>query len=215
MHLISGANMLEQTDKSNDSSVYIFGKDRAGKIMFCNEPFAEIAGADSPVDLIGKTDFQMCWQEYAEFYRTGDLATMAGKVWHNVREKQTSIDGVIHDVIVNKYPFVDKNGKIIGVIGSFIITSPINTDVAIKTNLKLQKNKIYLGASLGNEYFTKREYDVFQQLLLSKGMKQIAFALKISPKTVETHINAIKRKLQCNYKNDIVVTAVRLGLVNI
>ncbi|EKE01842.1 MAG: hypothetical protein ACD_21C00035G0002 [uncultured bacterium] len=199
-----------QTDKH---PVYIFGKDQHGKFMFCNEPFAEASGVDSPANIIGKTDMRMCWRKQAHWYRKGDLATMAGDIWHGVREKQKHIDGVIYSIIVNKYPFFDKNHRIRGVIGSFtkLPLENINTTV-MKATLKCEENKIYLGANFGNEYFTKREYDVFQQLLLSKSAKQIALVLNVSPRTVEAYVNKIKLKLQCGYKSDIVVTAVKFGL---
>jgi DNA-binding CsgD family transcriptional regulator len=196
--------------------VYIFGKDEHGKFMFCNELFAEASGADSPSHIIGKTDFQMCWRKYAALYRKGDMAAMVGDIYQGVREKQTHIDAITYNIVVNKYPFFDKNHKIRGVIGSFTKVPLKKVDaVSIKTTLECEENKIYLGPGFGNEYFTKREYDVFQQLLLSKNTKQIAFALNISPRTVEAYVTKVKTKLQCDYKSDIVITAVRLGLVRI
>ncbi|MBU0743816.1 MAG: PAS domain-containing protein [Gammaproteobacteria bacterium] len=50
-----------KSKQSSFSPVYIFGKDKSGKFIFCNEPFAEVVGVDSPADVIGKTDSQLCW----------------------------------------------------------------------------------------------------------------------------------------------------------
>lgn len=202
--------------KANIDPVYIFCKDRHGRFMFCNEPFAEIMGVDSSSSVIGKTDFQACWRIYAELYREGDCSVMAGGVWQNVHETQNHADGNTYNILVSKYPFFDKNDEVIGVIGSYSkIPQQEYTNTARALGSKFEKDKIYLGANFGSEYFTKREYEVFQQLLLSKSIKQIAFVLNISARTVESHVNKIKNKLQCNYKNDIVVTAVRFGLLHI
>jgi DNA-binding NarL/FixJ family response regulator len=41
---------------------------------------------------------------------------------------------------------------------------------------------------------------------------QIAELLNLSTRTVETHIDKIKKKLQCRTKGDIIVTAMKTGM---
>lgn len=67
----------------------------------------------------------------------------------------------------------------------------------------------------GKERFTNREKDVFKQLLRGTTAKQIAKELGISWRTVEQHINQIKSKLGCRYKNEIILTAIRNNLIAI
>lgn len=53
------------------------------------------------------------------------------------------------------------------------------------------------------EYLSRREVECLQYLLRGQSLKSIAQLLNISIRTVETHINNIKRKLGCNYKSEL------------
>ena len=39
--------------------LYVFAKNKQGAFIFCNEKFAEVAGADSPSQLIGKNELTL------------------------------------------------------------------------------------------------------------------------------------------------------------
>lgn len=52
---------------------------------------------------------------------------------------------------------------------------------------------------------TNREHDCAMQLILGKKIKEIAKALNLSPRTVETHINNLKAKLNCRNKLDLAI----------
>jgi DNA-binding NarL/FixJ family response regulator len=60
---------------------------------------------------------------------------------------------------------------------------------------------------------TGRERSVIQMLAEGKGNKEVASALGISPKTVESHRSAIRRKLRIHSIADIVLYAIRNKLV--
>jgi DNA-binding CsgD family transcriptional regulator len=63
-------------------------------------------------------------------------------------------------------------------------------------------------------HLTKREQEVL--LLTASGMteKEIAGKLATSPNTIRIHIENSKRKLICRNKVDLVVTALRLRLID-
>lgn len=63
------------------------------------------------------------------------------------------------------------------------------------------------------EYFTQREFEVFQNIFVGLSSKQIAKKLSLSPRTVEDYVDNIKRKLQCRYKRNIIEAAIRYGIV--
>ncbi len=53
------------------------------------------------------------------------------------------------------------------------------------------------GYQVGNFYFTEREFQCVNYLILGKTAEEIAIILNISKRTVETHILNIKRKMNC------------------
>jgi DNA-binding CsgD family transcriptional regulator len=52
--------------------------------------------------------------------------------------------------------------------------------------------------------FSKRESECLVALAKGKTYKQIAQQLNISPRTVESHINSIKRRSGCHFKSQII-----------
>lgn len=58
-------------------------------------------------------------------------------------------------------------------------------------------------------FFTKRETECIRQLAYGRSSKSIANLLNISPKTVEIHLENIKRKLKCHYKEEIMITVLQ------
>jgi PAS domain-containing protein len=50
----------------------VYWKDRAGRYMGCNKFVATMAGYPSPEDMIGKTDYDFCWNEFADEWQLLD-----------------------------------------------------------------------------------------------------------------------------------------------
>ncbi len=65
------------------------------------------------------------------------------------------------------------------------------------------------------EPLTEREVDVLRHLALGKSNKEIAAALVITPKTVQTHVSNILGKLGVNSRTQAALHAVRTGLVTL
>jgi DNA-binding NarL/FixJ family response regulator len=62
---------------------------------------------------------------------------------------------------------------------------------------------------------TTRERQVVQLLAEGKGNKDVAVAMQLSVKTVETHRSNINRKLSIRSTSDLVRYAVRNGIVDL
>lgn len=62
----------------------------------------------------------------------------------------------------------------------------------------------YINTSAGKTHISSREVECLY--LLSKGhtVKEIAQILDISPRTVDTYIERLKQKLQCNFKSELI-----------
>ena len=68
---------------------------------------------------------------------------------------------------------------------------------------------------MGKKILTKREKEVFDQLVLNKTTKEIAILLKISEKTVRNHISNVMQKLCVNGRASAVVELIKLGELKI
>ena len=98
----------------------VFWKDRNSVYMGCNLPLAIDAGYDSPGDLIGKDDYAMAYREMADSYRADDLEVMeSGQAKQNYEEPQMKPDGTLAWLSTSKIPLRDKNGEVIGVLGTY------------------------------------------------------------------------------------------------
>ncbi len=65
-----------------------------------------------------------------------------------------------------------------------------------------------------NTHLTKREYECLTFLVGGCSAKEIAKALHISPRSVEYHLENIKRKLNCHTKSALISKILRLQILN-
>ena len=69
---------------------------------------------------------------------------------------------------------------------------------------------ILLGDSASAPRLSCREAECIQYLSHGKATKEIARLLKISPRTVETYIDSLKKKVGCTMKNDLITHFTKL-----
>ena len=96
----------------------IFWKDRNSVFKGCNSIGAEVAGLDSPEEIIGKTDYDMPWNlEEANFYRECDKRVMeSGEAELHIIETQKQSDSKQAWLDTNKIPLRDAKGNVIGIL---------------------------------------------------------------------------------------------------
>ncbi|MFZ4791520.1 MAG: PAS domain-containing hybrid sensor histidine kinase/response regulator [Candidatus Competibacteraceae bacterium] len=98
----------------------LFWKDRDSRYLGCNTLFAKDAGYSSPNELIGKTDFEMGWNDLAELYRADDQIVMTSDTAKlNYEEPQTTPDGNKIWVVSSKMPLRDENNQVVGLLGIY------------------------------------------------------------------------------------------------
>ena len=74
------------------------------------------------------------------------------------------------------------------------------------------KGRLQLGKQFQNQYITAREVDILKCLLKGYSAKETGAELSISYRTVESYINALKLKLRCNKKSELIGFGIKLGL---
>lgn len=194
--------------------MFVWVKDKKYNYLFCNERFAEAAGLDSPSQIIGKSDFDLPWRRYAAYYQADDYGVLQGNVRNNV-PVITETANKITEVLVSENKILNRLDKCIGVTGSCI-------DITGKQLVKktghydtINKRYYFNDDTLGNLYLSAREITVFKHILLGYTARQTGEKLNISPKTVESHTEAIRLKLQARNKGEIITTAIQFGLTHI
>jgi diguanylate cyclase (GGDEF)-like protein/PAS domain S-box-containing protein len=95
--------------------------------------FARDAGLAYPEQVVGKTDFDLPWREFAAQMREHDHDVMASSVPKMNFEFDMTLDGVHRTTITSKLPFTDSDGTVIGVLGSYTdVTERKRSDLALR-----------------------------------------------------------------------------------
>jgi len=98
----------------------VFWKDRNCTYVGCNRAFATDAGLNNPAEIIGKSDFELAWSGTADRYRADDKRVMErASTKLNFEENQSRPDGSLRWLRTSKLPLWDREGKVIGVIGTY------------------------------------------------------------------------------------------------
>src|SRR5450631_762845 len=98
----------------------VFWKDRNCTYVGCNRAFATDAGLNNPAEIIGKSDFELAWSGTADRDRADDKRIMEqGSTKLNFDETRSRPDGSLLWLRTSKLPLSDREGKVIGVIGTY------------------------------------------------------------------------------------------------
>jgi len=98
----------------------VFWKDRNLFYLGGNRTWLNNIGINSLDEVIGKSDYELPWKEQADSFRKYDRNVMeSGIPEYNIIEFYLKEDGTKVWVKTNKIPLRKKDGKIIGVLGSY------------------------------------------------------------------------------------------------
>ncbi|HEX6706803.1 MAG TPA: PAS domain-containing protein [Albitalea sp.] len=97
---------------------YIYAKDAAGRFVLANLAVARVMGADSPGQLIGKTDADFYSPEMAAKFRADDESVLHGQALQEREELGSdSVAGEARWHLTTKLPVRDARGEVIGLVG--------------------------------------------------------------------------------------------------
>jgi PAS domain S-box-containing protein len=120
----NGINKLEESEKFlhlviDNVPQLIFWKNTRSKYLGCNRAVADVNQLATPEEIIGKTDFDLAWQEWAIKYRNDDRHVMTtGHPKLSFVQKIKRADGKVRWVEGNKIPLRNAMGKVIGILGT-------------------------------------------------------------------------------------------------
>jgi PAS domain S-box-containing protein len=95
-----------------------FAKDHEGVLLAANKHLVKLYEFETEAELIGHTDFDLLPRRLAEKYRRDDLEVMESKTpATRIVEIFLNRQGIPSWFLTSKYPIVDINRKVIGVMG--------------------------------------------------------------------------------------------------
>ena len=210
MQMDTAINILEQisTGKTHigeylslifqNLPVGIFWKDFKSNYLGANRFHAYIAGLDDEQDIIGLTDFELCWKEIETigFRADDEKIIQTGLAKTNFTEVHHRRDGEVYCVNCTKLPIYDHVNQTVSVLGLFTDAQFAQYMCHISSQqMIVTQNNYYL--TIGNQTIrlTARQAECLTHLSMGKTIKQIASMLSCSSRTIEDHINLLKRKL--------------------
>lgn len=179
------------TDKEEDLFC-LFVKDVSGKYLGCNDRFANVVGCRSEAELIGRTDYDLCWHDAATVFQANDQRVIVSEKPLTIVEHGTRHDGSQTSAVSYKFPLRGKDLTIMGVIGTSVPFEQVFQDPSAPSAL-IRRFKL-----------TQRQADCVSGLMKGMTIKEIAHQLQLSARTVEHYLEAVKLKLNCNSRSQII-----------
>ncbi len=101
-----------------NTSDFIYFKDKDSRFRFCSQPLANITGHASWRDMLGKHDLEVFPKDTAQIYYAEELPIFQeGKALLNKIDPYYDEKGILGWVSTNKWPLLDHEGKVIGLFG--------------------------------------------------------------------------------------------------
>lgn len=121
-------------------------------------------------------------------------------------------DGILRYYVTTRSPLRNQEGKIAGVFGiSIDITNSYLMQKNFAKNLQLDIER----SNKDQKKLAKRQTECLYYLVRGMTIKQIAKALNLSDRTVESYLEDLKVKLNCLNKSDLIAKAIEMGFGNI
>ncbi|MFI4955843.1 MAG: LuxR C-terminal-related transcriptional regulator [Gammaproteobacteria bacterium] len=172
--------------------VTVYSKDLRGYGLSVNETVLKSFGLKSASEYIGRTDMDVPGQAlYAPIWIENDRRIMKNGVGEMLFEL-CNCDGTLQWFRSYKTPLFGHAGNVIGITGMSLKISDASLIPLTKQQTACLK---YLGMG-----FTH---------------KQIGLQLGLSQKTVEHYLEAVKLKLNCKSRADLMLQAIERGLVTV
>jgi PAS domain S-box-containing protein len=97
--------------------LYLYVKNASGRFVISNLPHAQLLGADSGLAVVGRSDFDLYPEEFAQRYREDDQRVLKSGVPLILHEEPSHVRGQPGWFATTKVPLRNRHGQIVGLIG--------------------------------------------------------------------------------------------------
>jgi len=200
------------------SPLLVFWKNSQSVYYGSNDLQAYLTGSESG-QVAGKMDYEWMPKEDAENLIKNDQQILDNHLTRSFLEV-VNFRGAKHSLSCLSIKTILKNSanQTEGIFGFSFILNENNLSQPKKIFNKYTLSKainfpILLLPSLCQSKLTQKEKECIYELAKGKSAKQIAHALRNSPRTIETHLQNIKQKLGCHTRAQIIEKAFEEGSV--
>lgn len=199
-----------------DSAISYYEKAKNGKYTNINRAFLHEFRLTSSNEVIGQNDIEL-WNGQAPSFHINDQKVMLSKK-PNIYIEDMIFNHTKQLYLSCKSPLYSRMGKIIGVFGvSFIFNDKLfnNFPMHAMESLKLfqESSNNRLSPALHNIKLSNRHKECLHFLARGMTIKEIAKVINLTPKTVENYLGALKIKLNCFTRAELVEKAFEFGLI--
>lgn len=198
----------------------VYCTDANNLYIFCNCKYEELYGLVSCKDLLHKSAHFVSnamakhksknsdWTEHIPnvWERTCDLVKHTGKplLWHQDLDFKPFVNTGLCRPFTNKFPIIDDFGNILGVFGITVDGNDPEQLIKLQQVCKQFCENVLESQKSPLDKLTIRENECLGLIARGKSAKNIANELKISARTVETHVNNTMVKLNCHTRSNLV-----------
>lgn len=185
-----------------------------------NDFTAKLIGYKNSADCIGITDYDVktASAEFADQFIEQDKLVLRTKKLHQSIEIMRYSDGNLYSFLSQKNLLRDENQQIFGIL----FVGAMLSDVMIEKILTVTQHRFFIGniskkqpniytitESQNNSLnLSKRQQESLFFLLRGKTAKEIGEFLNISTRTVQAHIDQLKRKFDCFSRSQLIEKAI-------
>lgn len=193
--------LIEQlNDLGNmDTTIFLWSKDKKGKYLSCNRVMYNAVGLSHESDMLGLTDFDLCWEKLGHLFKRNDDIVMHERKSKVFIEPSQTITGKILNFCTHKQPLLGNRNKILGTIG--LAVNQIGSVSSIPQHGLVLSTPISINEKI---YLSKRYKEIANYLILGKTSKEIAKCLDLSFRTIEFYIAIIKKKFDVTTKSQLI-----------
>ena len=221
--LIKDDTLASQFSYARNLLSIVCVKDIDSVVQGMSKGLANRMGWKSPEDAIYTTDYDIPCDAVilAENFRSIDRQSLTSNCRALTLEMMNSNIGWL-SMLVEKTPLINLDGNITGIYcQAFDISSTAffrYSQILSSTDQKIicsdKQSAVYiLNPELSPLPLTPRQQECVFFLIRGKTLKQIADILNLSIRTVESYVEAIKYRLNCTHKTQIIEKAISSGFL--